>query len=151
MRSSAGASTCSSGWGRRSIHSHLKMDGSGQVIRPRRPSHAGHRIRIILEAGDVQAAGVDLGVLKVLDRDGEMDVVALLGPDLLTTGSHRGGQPGRRPGSRPIADALLDQQVMVPYTALLCPSLMPRSRGCLARSGHTPNGITSSSSSPSSA
>ena len=83
-----------------SIHSHLKMDGSGQVNPARRPSRAGHRIRIILEAGDVQAAGVDLGVLKVLDRDGEMDVVAPLGPDLLGRlgSAHRGGQPGRRPG-----------------------------------------------------
>ena len=69
--------------GQASIHSHLKMDGSWQVIRYSRPSRAGHRIRIILEAGDVQAAGIDLGVLEILDRDHDEDAVAHLGPDLL--------------------------------------------------------------------
>ncbi len=66
-----------------SIHSHLKMDGSWQVNPARRPSRAGHRIRIVLEAGDVQAAGVDLGVLEILEREHDQDVVAHLGPDLL--------------------------------------------------------------------
>ena len=37
--------------GRASIHSHLKMDGSWWVTSTDRPSRAGHRIRIILEAG----------------------------------------------------------------------------------------------------
>ena len=36
--------------GEASIHSHLKMDGSWQVNPVSRPSRAGHRIRIILEA-----------------------------------------------------------------------------------------------------
>src|SRR5918998_5888134 len=62
-----------------SIHSHLKMDGSWKVSPISRPSRAGYRIRIILEAGDVQAAGIDLGVLEVLERDQDMDTVAHLG------------------------------------------------------------------------
>src|SRR5690349_1676088 len=49
--------------GEASIHSHLKMDGSWKVNPLSRPSRAGHRIRIILEAGEgahaVQAAGID--------------------------------------------------------------------------------------------
>src|ERR1700751_3260723 len=69
------------GWG--SIHSDLKMEGSWKVNPARKPSRAGHRIRIILEAGDIQAAGIDLGMLKVLEREHDVDTVAHLGPDLL--------------------------------------------------------------------
>ena len=50
-----------------SIHSHLKMEGKWQVnSRPRRPDH---KTRIILEAGDIQAVGSELGTLEVLHRD----------------------------------------------------------------------------------
>ncbi len=59
------------------------MDGSWKVSPVSKPSRAGHRIRIILEAGDVQAAGIDLGVLEILERDHDEDAVAHLGPDLL--------------------------------------------------------------------
>ena len=69
--------------GHSSIHSHLKMEGSWKVNPLSKPSRAGYRIRIILEAGDIQAAGIDLGVLEVLERDHDMDAVAHLGPDLL--------------------------------------------------------------------
>ncbi len=69
--------------GQASIHSHLKMDGSWRVGSAARPSRAGHRIRIILEAGEVQAAGIDLGVLEILERTNDEDAVAHLGPDLL--------------------------------------------------------------------
>ena len=80
-----------------SIHSHLKMDGAwligGQLGRVQ-----AHRIRIILEAGDVRVGGVDLGVLEILDRAHDMDVVAHLGPDLLDDD----WEPGqRRPTWRP--------------------------------------------------
>ena len=44
-----------------SIHSHLKMDGSWRV--GNRPVKVDHRARIILEANEVRAVGVDLGVL----------------------------------------------------------------------------------------
>src|ERR1700759_177175 len=55
-----------------SIHSHLKMDGSWQVD-GRRPPKVDYRARIVLEAGDVRAVGVDLGVLEILERDNDMD------------------------------------------------------------------------------
>src|ERR1700752_5491821 len=48
--------------GKASIHSHLKMDGSWKVNAVNKPSRAGYRIRIILEAGGIQAAGIFLGV-----------------------------------------------------------------------------------------
>src|ERR1700752_2094119 len=69
--------------GQASIHSHLKMDGSWRVNGTDRPSRAGPRIRIILEAGEVQAVGIDLGVLEILEREHDEDSVAHLGPDLL--------------------------------------------------------------------
>ncbi len=87
--------------GSASIHSHLKMEGSWKVNPVSKPSRAGHRIRIILEAGDIQAAGIDLGVLEVLEREHDMDAVAHLGPDLLGDDwdpARRGGEPDRRPG-----------------------------------------------------
>ena len=100
--------------GQASIHSHLKMDGSWRVSGTDRPSRAGHRIRIILEAGDVQAAGIDLGVLEILDREHDEDTVAHLGPDLLgddwdpqTAAANLVADP-----DRPLAEALLDQRVM---------------------------------------
>src|ERR1700682_2121009 len=111
-----------------SIHSHLKMEGSWRGG-PGRPSRAGHRIRIILEAGSgadwVQAAGVDLGVLEVLDRDQDHDVVAHLGPDLLgddwdarTAAANLSADP-----DRPLADALLDQRVMAGVGNVYCNEL----------------------------
>src|SRR6201996_1649451 len=64
-----------------SIHSHLKMDGSWRVTS--RPVRADHRVRIILEANDIRALGIDLGVLEILERANDGDVVDHLGPDLL--------------------------------------------------------------------
>jgi endonuclease-8 len=96
-----------------SIHSHLKMDGAwligGQIRRV-----PAHKIRIILESGDSRAAGVDLGVLEILERDRDMDVVAHLGPDLLG----EDWEPAvaktnlTADAGRPLAEALLDQRVM---------------------------------------
>ncbi|MCV7174121.1 Fpg/Nei family DNA glycosylase [Mycobacterium manitobense] len=104
--------------GAASIHSHLKMDGSWKVNPVSRPSRAGHRIRIILEAGEganaVQAAGIDLGVLEVLERAHDVDAVAHLGPDLLgvdweprTAAANLAADPDRA-----LSEALLDQRVM---------------------------------------
>jgi endonuclease VIII len=100
--------------GAASIHSHLKMDGSWKVNPIDRPSRAGYRIRIVLETADTQAAGIDLGVLEVLERDRDMDAVAHLGPDLLgddweprVAAANLAAQP-----DRPLAEALLDQRVM---------------------------------------
>src|SRR5258708_38798006 len=51
-----------------SIHSHLKMDGAwliGGQIRRGQP----HKGRIILETADSRVAGIDLGVLEILQRE----------------------------------------------------------------------------------
>ena len=96
-----------------SIHSHLKMDGSwlvGGQIRRVQP----HKVRIILETADSRVAGVDLGVLEILERRHDMDAVAHLGPDLLgedweprTAATNLAADP-----DRPLAETLLDQRVM---------------------------------------
>src|SRR6201994_1281596 len=95
-----------------SIHSHLKMDGSWRVTS--RPVRSGHRVRIILEANDVRAVGIDLGVLEILDRAHDGDVVDHLGPDLLgadwdpeIAAANLTADPDRR-----IAEVLLDQRIM---------------------------------------
>lgn len=106
-----------------SIHSHMKMDGSWRVI-PRR-GRTDHRVRIILEAGDVRAVGIDLGVLEILDRDRDGDVVAHLGPDLLgedwdpqVAAANLMADP-----DRPLAAALLDQRVMAGIGNVYCNEL----------------------------
>jgi endonuclease-8 len=109
-----------------SIHSHLKMDG-GWLVRTkgRGVRESDHRVRIILETADTQAAGIDLGQLEILNRDDDMSVVAHLGPDLLgpdwdsatavenlTADSHRA-----------IGAALLDQRVMAGIGNVYCNEL----------------------------
>lgn len=104
-----------------SIHSHLKMDGSWKVTRAR----PDHRVRIILEAGDVRVLGIDLGVLEVLDRESDADVVAHLGPDLLgedwdprAAAANLTADPDRA-----LSEALLDQRVMAGIGNVYCNEL----------------------------
>ncbi|MBJ7337406.1 endonuclease VIII Nei2 [Mycolicibacterium sp.] len=96
-----------------SIHSHLKMDGAwlldGQIRRV-----PVHKVRIILETADSRAAGIDLGVLEILERQHDMEAVAHLGPDLLgddweprIAAANLAADP-----DRPLAETLLDQRVM---------------------------------------
>ena len=124
--------------GEASIHSHLKMDGSWKVFPITKPSRAGHRIRIILEAGDVQAAGIDLGVLEILDREHDMDVVSHLGPDLLgddwdprAAASNLMADPRRA-----LSETLLDQRVMAGVGNVYCNEL------CFV-TGHLPTAAAS--------
>lgn len=109
--------------GAASIHSHLKMDGSWRV--GDRPVRVDHRARIVLEAGTIRAIGVDLGVLEILERDHDGDVVAHLGPDLLgedwdpkLAAANLIADP-----DRPIAEALLDQRVMAGIGNVYCNEL----------------------------
>jgi endonuclease VIII len=103
-----------------SIHSHLKMDGSWRVRT--RPGRTDHRVRIVLEAGDVRALGIDLGVLEILDREHDDDVVAHLGPDLLGAD----WDPALAAANvmavpdRPLAETLLDQRVLAGIGNVYC-------------------------------
>jgi len=108
-----------------SIHSHLKMDGSWRVFPRGRTPGPDHKIRILLEAGDIAAAGIDLGVLDILDRGCDMDAVAHLGPDLLGPDwdAARAAANLTAVPDRPIAAALLDQQVMAGVGNVYCNEL----------------------------
>jgi len=105
-----------------SIHSHLKMDGSWRIAPRGVPDH---KIRILLRAGAITAAGIDLGVLEVLDRSNDMASVEHLGPDLLgpdwdaaEAAANLTAEP-----DRPIAAALLDQRVMAGVGNVYCNEL----------------------------
>ena len=97
-----------------SVHSHLKMDGAWRVVPRSRPLKFDHRIRMVLEAGESRALGIDLGVLEILDRAADESAVAHLGPDLLGAdwdAAVAAANLARDP-DRPLAEALLDQRVM---------------------------------------
>ena len=108
--------------GAASIHSHLKMDGSWRVNRAVQQSH---KIRILLRAGDVTAAGIDLGVLEILDRETDMDVVAHLGPDLLGEDwdADLAAANLTKDPDRPLAQALLDQRNLAGIGNVYCNEL----------------------------
>src|SRR6202789_1021323 len=124
-----------------SIHSHLKMDGSWRVTSPTR--RADQRVRIILEASDIRAVGIDLGVLEILERANDGDVVDHLGPDLLgadwdpkLAADNLMARPDRR-----IAEALLDQRVLAGIGNVYCNEL------CFV-SGHLPTAPVSAITNP---
>ena len=105
-----------------SIHSHLKMDGSWRISPRRVPAH---KIRILLAANEITAAGIDLGVLEVLDREHDMRAVEHLGPDLLGPDWDAGRAAANLTADpdRPIAAALLDQRVMAGVGNVYCNEL----------------------------
>ena len=112
------------------IHSHLKMEGSWHLYsltgdRPKwhRPAF---QARIVLETPEWQAVGFELGLLEIVPRSAEEDVVGYLGPDLL--GADWDADEALRrltaDPERPIGLALLDQRIMAGlgnvYRAELC-------------------------------
>jgi endonuclease-8 len=124
-----------------SIHSHLKMDGSWRVTS--RATRVDYRVRIILEASDIRAVGIDLGVLEILDRAHDGDVVEHLGPDLLgddwdpkVAAANLTARP-----DRPIAEALLDQRMLAGIGNVYCNEL------CFV-SGHLPTAPVSAVTEP---
>src|SRR5690242_6050827 len=95
-----------------SIHSHLKMDGAWRVGPKGKPQRNAYKIRIILETDDIQALGIDLGILEILDREHDEDAVAHLGPDLLGEDwdPKLAAANLAEDRDRPIAPVLLDQR-----------------------------------------
>jgi endonuclease VIII len=124
-----------------SIHSHLKMDGSWRVTSPGR--RVDYRVRIILEAKDIRAVGIDLGVLEILDRAHDGDAVDHLGPDLLGEDWNPKVAAANLTASleRPIAEALLDQRVLAGIGNVYCNEL------CFV-SGHLPTAPVSAVADP---
>jgi endonuclease-8 len=98
--------------GRWTLHTHLKMEGGWRVLEHGqawpRPAHTA---RVVLETADAVAVGFQLGIVELLPRDQESDVVGHLGPDLLGPDwdSDEAVRRLREQPTRAIKEALLDQ------------------------------------------
>jgi endonuclease-8 len=94
------------------LHTHLKMEGGWRVLEPAQAwPRPGHTARVVLETASVVAVGFQLGIVEILPRDQESDVVGHLGPDLLGP-DWSPDEAVRRlleQPTRPVKDALLDQ------------------------------------------
>ena len=94
------------------VHTHLRMDGSWQIMPARRRTAPGDRVRLVLANEQWQAVGIKLGMVDLLRTADEKRVVGHLGPDLLGA-DWDPAEAVRRlresPGST-IGDALLDQR-----------------------------------------
>lgn len=97
------------------VHSHLKMEGSWHVYRAgvkwQRPAW---QARAIIEVPDAVTVGFQLGVLEIVPRQNEDDLIGYLGPDILgpdwdpeLATANLTADP-----ARPIGLALLDQRVI---------------------------------------
>jgi endonuclease VIII len=102
----------------RSLHSHLRMDGSWHLYRPgmhwQRPAH---QARVVLETAERTAVGFALHDLELLPTDEEHRLVGHLGPDLLDPGWNEthGAEALRRftaRGASEVGLVLLEQRVM---------------------------------------
>jgi len=95
------------------IHTHLKMEGSWHVYpdgeRWRRPDT---QVRLVLGIEGRKAVGFQLGIVELVPREQEADLVAHLGPDLLGPDwdEERALANLRDEPARPIGQALLDQR-----------------------------------------
>jgi endonuclease-8 len=94
------------------LHTHLKMEGTWRVLsHGQRWPRPAHTARVVLATADTVAVGFSLGIVEIVARDHEHDVVGHLGPDLLgpdwdpTEAERR----LREQPERPIKEALLDQ------------------------------------------
>ena len=95
------------------LHTHLKMEGSWRVFRTgQRWNRPAHEARVVLDVGDRTAVGFTLGIVELVPREHERDVVGHLGPDLL--GPDWDAEEAVRrltaDPQRPLGEALLDQR-----------------------------------------
>jgi endonuclease-8 len=94
------------------LHTHLKMEGVWRVLDPgQRWPRPGHTARVVLETGDKVAVGFQLGVVEIVPRDAEHEIVGHLGPDLLGPDwdADEALRRLREQPTRTIKEALLDQ------------------------------------------
>ncbi len=98
----------------RTLHSHLRMDGTWRTFKPGERWHGrpAHTIRVVLTTASTVAVGYHLHELRLLPTSEEPALLAHLGPDLLGSDWDADAAVRRisaKPG-REIADALLDQR-----------------------------------------
>ena len=109
------------------LHTHLKMEGSWHLYRPRTPwRRPAHQARVVLRTAEWVAVGFSLGITEVIRRGEEDSVVGHLGPDLLGADwdEEEALRRLRSRPERPIGEALLDQRNLAGignmYKAELC-------------------------------
>ena len=95
------------------LHTHLKMEGGWRVLRPgQRWPRPAHTARVVLTTDTAVAVGFQLGIVELVARDREPDIVGHLGPDLLGP-DWDADEALRRLASEPgrtVKEALLDQR-----------------------------------------
>jgi len=131
----------------RTLHTHLRMDGSWSISRSGTPGAAGRGafVRVVLAAERWTAVGDRLGMVDVLDTRDEPRLLAGLGPDLLAddfsdVGLGRALSALRRDPDRPVCDALLDQSVVAGIgTIFAAESLFAERVWPWVRSGDVPD------------
>jgi endonuclease VIII len=95
------------------LHTHLKMEGGWRVLEPgRRWPRPAHTARVVLETADTVAVGFQLGIVEIVARDQEDDLVGHLGPDLLGPDwdLDEALRRLREQPDRAVKEALLDQR-----------------------------------------
>jgi endonuclease VIII len=94
------------------VHTHLRMDGSWRIGRPRAYPPRDHRVRLVLANQEWEAVGYQLGIVEVIRTSREDEAVGHLGPDLLGPGWDAGEAVRRLAAApdRPIGEAMLDQR-----------------------------------------
>jgi endonuclease-8 len=97
------------------LHTHLKMEGAWMVLGVgQRWPRSAHTARVVLSADDAVAVGFSLGIVEIVPRDREPEIVGHLGPDLLGP-DWDPAEAVRRLLDRPdrsIGEAMLDQRCL---------------------------------------
>jgi len=103
----------------RTLHTHLRMDGSWRIARTGSPGAVAGSpvVRAVLANSTWTAVGELLGMLDVLPTRQEHTLIGHLGPDILADDFETDGIPEvlRRwadQGSTPVCEVLLDQTVL---------------------------------------
>jgi endonuclease VIII len=94
------------------LHTHLKMEGGWRVFKPGQHwSRPAYTTRVVLTTADAVAVGFSLGVVEIVPREREPDLVGHLGPDLLGPDwdAPEAVRRLREQPLRTIKEALLDQ------------------------------------------
>ncbi|WP_149204755.1 Fpg/Nei family DNA glycosylase [Actinotalea subterranea] len=103
----------------RTLHTHLRMEGSWRLARTGTASAHGQGdfVRAVLATSTWTAVGNRLGMLEVMPTVQEIDVTGRLGPDVLAddfpgAGLARALNRFRERGATPVGETLLDQSVV---------------------------------------
>jgi endonuclease-8 len=95
----------------RTVHTHLRMDGSWRVRPAAERMRDSHRIRLVLANDEWRAIGYQLGVVELMRTAEEWRATGHLGPDLLGPDWDCAEAVRRLSAEpdRPVGEALLDQ------------------------------------------